>query len=104
MDHKILIKEICGRIVPAEIIYRKKKGFPVPINAWFKGDFTEKAANVLLDTKSINRGYFNKDSISRVIQDHRDGKDDFSRVLFSLVVLETWHRVFIDNNAELNLA
>lgn len=97
--NKYLLKKAVEGFLPKEIIYRKKKGFPVPINAWFKGDFSEKVADVLLDPRSKKRGYFNSEYISKVVKLHKDGKEDYSKLLFSLLILEIWHRVFIDNNS-----
>lgn len=95
---KYLLKKAVSDLLPHEIVYRKKKGFPVPINAWFKGNFGEKAADVLLDSRSRKRGYFDSDCVSNIIKMHQDGKEDYSKLLFSLIVFETWHRVFIDKD------
>jgi len=94
---KYLLKKSVKSLLPKEIIHRKKKGFPVPINAWFKGDFSEKAAAVLMDGKSLKRGIFRSDNIAKLIKTHKQGKEDYSRLLFSLIMLEFWHNIFIDN-------
>ncbi len=93
---KYLLKKAVTGLLPDRIINRKKKGFPVPINAWFKGNFSEKAKEVLLDSKSLRRGYFNKEFLQNIIHDHASGIDDHSKLLFSLVLLEFWHRSFIE--------
>jgi len=99
---KYILKQSVRDLLPKEIIYRRKKGFPVPINAWFKGDFHDKAAGLLLDIRSRARGYFNCDYVEKVIKMHKTGKDDYSRVLFSLIIFEMWHRVFIDGDTPNN--
>lgn len=93
---KYLLKKSVSKLLPKEIIHRKKRGFPVPIKAWFKGDFNEKATEMLLDTRTAKRGYFNTKQIEPLLKLHKEGKEDFSKLLFSLIVLESWHRVFID--------
>jgi len=91
---KYLLKKAVRNLLPKEIIYRRKKGFPVPINAWFKGDFSEKAQDTLLNGR--NRGYFDNEYVAQIIKKHKEGKEDYSKQLFSLIVLEMWHKVFID--------
>ncbi len=95
--NKYLLKKAASRLLPPEVVYRKKQGFPVPIKAWFRGDFNEKIADVLLDPKSVQRGYFNKEHIVKMLAMHKQGRDELSKLLFSLTVLEIWHRVFIDS-------
>ncbi len=93
---KYLLKKSVEDLLPRQIIHRRKRGFPVPIGAWFKGDFGEKAREVLLGQKFLGRGYFKKESIEQMIRVHESGKDDFSKQLFSMIVFEVWHNVFLD--------
>lgn len=93
---KYILKEAFKKFVPKEIIYRKKRGFPVPLTAWFQGDLNTLISEVLLDTKSINRGYFNSGFIKEIIDKQKNKKEDYSKLLWSLLVLEFWHKVFID--------
>jgi len=93
---KYLLKKSVQDLLPNDIIFRNKKGFPVPINAWFKGDFSDKAADILLNQRSVDRGYFDRNYVTRLIGMHKDGKENYSKLLFSLMVLEIWHKTFID--------
>ena len=93
---KYLLKKFAENIIPNEIIYRKKKGFPVPIAQWFKGELYDKTREILLDEKSLNRGYFNKGYIENILNRHKNGKEDLSRRIFSLLNLELWHCKYID--------
>jgi asparagine synthase (glutamine-hydrolysing) len=93
---KYLLKKSVEDLLPRQIIHRRKRGFPVPITAWFKGDFSEKASQVLLDAQSHSKRYFNVPALEKIISDHKTGQDDHSRLLFSLIVFEMWHSVFID--------
>lgn len=93
---KYLLKKLMERYLPREIIYRKKQGFPVPIAVWFRGPLYERVREILLDSRTLSRGYFEPDYIRHVIERHRSGAEDLSRRIFSLIALELWHRKFAD--------
>jgi asparagine synthase (glutamine-hydrolysing) len=93
---KYLMKKVMEAHLPQEIIYRKKRGFPVPVARWFRGELYERTAEVLLDTKTASRRYFAPAYVEGVLKRHREGREDLSRRIFSLLALETWHRRYVD--------
>ena len=95
---KYIFKKSMEGVLPDTIIYRKKRGFPVPINQWFGSDLNKQATDILLDRSSIQRGYFNKAYLAQILQQQKDGKADYSRRIFSLLVLELWHQIFVDES------
>lgn len=95
-EGKVLLKKLMERHLPKEIIYRPKRGFPVPISVWFRGPLYERAREILLDDRTLRRGYFQPNYLSRILERHRSGAEDLSRRIFSLLTLELWHRKYID--------
>lgn len=95
-EGKYLLKKVMEKYLPHEIIYRKKRGFPVPIAKWFRTDLRDKAREILLDPKSVGRHYFKKSYVENVLDKHAAGREDLSRRIFSLLTLELWHRKYID--------
>lgn len=95
-EGKVLLKKLMERHLPKEIIYRPKKGFPVPISVWFRGPLYERVREILLDQRTLHRGYFQPNYLSRVLERHRSGSEDLSRRIFSLLTLELWHRKYVD--------
>ena len=82
--------------VPAEILKRKKAGFPVPYARWLRTDMKDWLRDILLDGRTLGRGYFRKEGIEHLIStDAASG--GYSKELFSLAVLELWHRAFLDS-------
>jgi asparagine synthase (glutamine-hydrolysing) len=92
---RVLKKAFEGR-VPNEILSRKKTGFPVPINRWVSFELRGFVADTLLSSKAVSRGYFRREAIERVMAG--DGNGALASEVFSLVVLELWHRQFVDCN------
>ena len=95
---KYIAKKAFRQRVPEEIVNRKKVGFPVPYESWLRKDLREWVADVLLDRKTIERGYFEKKSIEGLI-DRNAKSGGYSKDVFSLVALELWHRVFLETPA-----
>ncbi len=93
---KYLFKKLMERKLPHEIIYRKKKGFPVPIANWFRTVLYDKTREILLDPVTVSRGYFKKDYVEQILTRHKQGVEDHSRRIFALLNLELWHRKYID--------
>jgi asparagine synthase (glutamine-hydrolysing) len=96
METKFLLKHTLSDIVPKEILQRKKMGFGVPLDVWFRNDLKEMAYDVLLDQKSIERGYFRKEYVSKMLDEHVSKQYDHSYRIWALLFLELWHKMFVD--------
>lgn len=93
---KYLLKKAVKDLVPADNIYRRKMGFGVPVGAWFRSDLKGLLCETLLSKKSLQRGYFNPEFIKRIVHLHIDKKKDYSFALWALLMLELWHKRFMD--------
>jgi asparagine synthase (glutamine-hydrolysing) len=94
----IVKKALWGRI-PAEILDRKKAGFPVPYHSWLRGDLKDWLRGILLDRATLARGYFRQNAVEKLLAENlRSGA--YPKELFSLAVLELWHREFLGKEAE----
>ena len=93
---KYLLKRTMREMVPAEILGRRKMGFGVPIDSWFRGELREVAYDTLLDGRTIGRGYFRADAVRRLLDEHVAGTSHHHSRLWNLLMLELWHRMFID--------
>jgi asparagine synthase (glutamine-hydrolysing) len=87
-------KALSGR-VPREILDRKKAGFPVPYEKWLRLDLKDWVHDLLLDSRTTARGYFQKSAVEQMLADDiRSG--GYSKEIFDLAVLELWHREFLE--------
>jgi asparagine synthase (glutamine-hydrolysing) len=93
-EGKRVLKAAFARLLPAEILTRKKAGFPVPYAAWLRGPLAGRVRDVLLSAEATGRGYFQPRAVERLLaSDARDG--GHSREIFCLLALEFWHRAFV---------
>jgi len=93
---KRLLRQAFGDLLPEEIWTRKKMGFGVPIDHWFRNDLKEMTHDVLLDEKARNRGIFRPEAVAELIEQHENLVFDHAYRLWSLLVLELWMRQWVD--------
>lgn len=104
LETKYILKQAVKGLIPDEIIHRPKQGFDVPIKHWFNHELREMLDDTLNDARTHARGYFDRRAVIGILDDHRRGVRDQARHLWGLLVLELWHRAFIDRKPEPNLA
>lgn len=93
---KSILKKACEKILPSNIIYRKKQMFTVPIGEWFKRELSPFVNEVLLSPRSMERGFFQPESVRQMIQEHQSNKVNHTRAIRALLACELWQRTFID--------
>ena len=92
---KYILKEAFKGRIPHQILHRRKTGFPVPVESWMNHDLKDFVCDVLLDPKTLQRGYFQRKFIEDLIADGPQGENRAADI-FSLLTLELWHRQFLD--------
>ncbi len=94
LETKYLAKKALRDRIPREIRERKKTGFPVPYESWLRTDLRDWLHDLLLDSQTSSRGYFNRGFLEKLLaQSQTTG--EYSKEIFSLAVLELWHRRFL---------
>ena len=93
---KRLLKAALRGLLPDIVLDRPKMGFTVPLANWFRGELREMAYDILLSSRSLQRGYFQAKGIAMLLDEHCRGQEDHAEDLWDLLVLELWHRTFID--------
>jgi asparagine synthase (glutamine-hydrolysing) len=93
---KYLLRRAMRGLLPEPVLRRPKMGFGVPIDHWFRHELREMAYDLLLDARARQRGYFRPEVVRRYLDEHVAGRAHHHARLWSLLVLEQWHRVFID--------
>lgn len=96
-ETKYIFKKAVEEIVPGDILNREKQGFGVPIGDWINAQLRERIIGDLSDRRTAERGYFDAKYVKLVIDEHSRGRRDHSHALWTLWMLELWHRRYIDN-------
>jgi len=96
-ETKWVLKAAFAKVLPAEVLNRRKAGFPVPYESWLRREFKDETSDILLSDRAMVRGYFEKCKVSRLLQANERG-GGHAKEIFSLLVLELWHRQFVDRH------
>lgn len=93
---KYILKKALAKKLPMNIIERPKKGFGVPISAWFKNELKP----MLLDEFNADRirrdGLFNSQFIQNLLNDHFQGKKDNRKEIWTLLMFQLWKKNYLD--------
>jgi len=97
-NKKYILKQAMKGLLPPEILHRPKMGFGIPLDRWFRHDLREMAFDLLLSPRAIQRGYFHKSVIEKLLHEHVSGAKNWHYRLWNLLMLELWHRTYIDGD------
>jgi len=81
-----------------------KIGYP-DYDEWIRKDAKLKAffEGILLDDRTLKRGYFNNRYVRKIVKSHMSNKKDYGKELCALVTFELWHRLFVDERKSVSL-
>ena len=91
---KWVVKKIAERHLPADVVHRRKVGFQVPLEAWFRGELSTLAGDLLGSDGSVAAALTDRRSVMRLLDRHRSGRANEQARLWPLLCLEVWHDVF----------
>ena len=77
--------------LPASILNRPKKGFGIPVAHWFRGPLKEQMLSVLSPERIKREGFFDASAVTRLVDDHLEGRRDNRKQLWTLFAFELWH-------------
>jgi asparagine synthase (glutamine-hydrolysing) len=104
---KYILKKMFSALLPREILNRRKAGFAVPIDFWFRGKLKGLMELVLFERRTTERGYFDPSFIHWLwdrYQEHPFYQINLSHHLWALFVFEIWHRIYIDGESHRDMA
>ena len=96
LNGKQVLRELAAPLLPPEILERRKWGFRVPTDEWFRGPLRGILQDTLLSSRALGRGYFEQAPLRAMIEAHVAGRTNFDKQLWILFQLELWHLMFID--------
>ena len=101
---KHVMKRALADVLPAEILYRRKRGFGAPIGAWLKRELRPLLRGVLAREAVERRGLFDWRAIDETIRLHESNRADHTDHLLALINLELWCRMYIDGERHEDVA
>lgn len=99
-SRKYILKKLAERLgIPSEVIHRRKQGFQLPLVEWMRDELRARFWDILLEPRTLQRGYFKPSAIKHLIDEHVRGRRNRSGLLWRMLVLEMWHRNFIESKS-----
>lgn len=95
-EGKYIFKRLLRDLLPQSLLSRPKMGFGVPLVHWFKKDLLGYTRDVLFSPRSLERGFFRRESVEGVLEEHRRGRADRSHDIWRLLFFEHWCRHYLD--------
>src|SRR5437016_7950199 len=96
LKRKYILKRAMEKVLPREIVWRKKAGFGAPIRSWLRGPLRPMLDDLLSEETVRRRDLFRPQEVRRVIDANLSGREDYNLQVFQLLTLELWQRAFID--------
>jgi asparagine synthase (glutamine-hydrolysing) len=97
---KYILRQAAKGIVPDHVLNRRKLGFPVPIRLWLKDELYDWAVDTI--ELSNTDHLFNKMEVLNLLDKHREGKIDFSRKLWTILMFMVWYEVVVEDKYSFN--
>jgi asparagine synthase (glutamine-hydrolysing) len=91
---KWVVKQVAHRYLPHDVVERRKVGFRVPLDEWFRGSLKEFAHDLLLGASSFTSQVMHPGAVRRLLHGHESGRANEEIRIWTLLCLEIWHRVF----------
>jgi asparagine synthase (glutamine-hydrolysing) len=93
---KLLLRSAMSRHLPETFTRQKKQGFSPPDENWYRGESLDYVKEVLFDQRTIDRPWFNQNTVRTLVEQHVSGERNNRLAIWSLISLEYIQRHFVD--------
>jgi asparagine synthase (glutamine-hydrolysing) len=93
---KYLLRRAMADVLPEAILHRRKMGFGVPMAGWLRREWRDLVHDTLFSARAAGRGYFVPAEVRRYVDEHEAGRVSHTHRIWNLLMIELWHRAFID--------
>lgn len=96
-QQKYILRRLAERLGLPRIVWdRHKQGFAMPLVHWIRHEMKDEVPRLLLEPRSLQRGYYNRCQLSKLLNEHFRGRRDHSAQIWALLMFELWHRNFLE--------
>ena len=93
---KHIFRKAMRNILPQEVLSQPKAAFGAPIDYWLANDLKEMTDDLLCDSRLRDRGIFRPQAVRTFVEQHRQGRQDWSMQIWQFLTLELWMQQFLD--------
>ena len=96
LRRKYVLKRAAERVLPKEVVWRRKAGFGAPLRSWLRGPLRPLVQELLSEETIKRRGLFRAPAVQHIVDQNERGREDYNLQVFQLLTLELWQRTFMD--------
>jgi asparagine synthase (glutamine-hydrolysing) len=93
---KILLRKAVEPLLPSEVVHGRKRGFSIPAAAWLRGELEPFARETLAPASLAHQGFFQPEPVTRLLDEHVAGREDWSRQLWGLLAFTLWYERHVE--------
>jgi asparagine synthase (glutamine-hydrolysing) len=93
---KVLLRKALEPLLPADVVHGRKRGFSIPAAAWLRGELEPFARETLAAENLRRQGFFRPEPVTRLLDGHVAGREDWSRQLWGLLAFTLWHERHVE--------
>jgi len=97
---KHIFREAMRHILPEEVLNQPKAGFAAPVDYWLVNDLKEMVDDLLSESQIRQRGLFRPEAVRAYVEEHRQGKHDWSMQVWQFLTLEVWMQTFLNGRTK----
>jgi asparagine synthase (glutamine-hydrolysing) len=87
-EGKYILKQALRPVLPEEVLFRKKMGFAVPLDLWFRDSLKQHILDVVRGKRLADSGFFEPRVLQQMVKDHQSGRRDYSAPLWTLLMFD----------------
>jgi asparagine synthase (glutamine-hydrolysing) len=95
---KVLLRKAVAPLLPQEVVHGRKRGFSIPAAAWLRGELEPFARETLAPGNLRRQGFFRPEPVTRLIDEHAAGREDWSRQLWGLLAFTLWYERHVEQD------
>jgi asparagine synthase (glutamine-hydrolysing) len=99
LQRKYILKKAAEKLLPRDVVWRKKAGFGAPIRSWLRGALKPMVDDLLSEENVRRRGLFRPEEVKKIVAANLSGREDYNLQVFQLLTLELWQQVFLDGHS-----
>jgi asparagine synthase (glutamine-hydrolysing) len=96
LQKKVLLRKAVEPLLPREVVHGRKRGFSIPAAAWLRGELEPFARDTLSADTLHRQGFFRREPVQRLLDEHVSGRQDWSRQLWCLLAFTLWHERHVE--------
>jgi asparagine synthase (glutamine-hydrolysing) len=94
---KYILTKLAERVgVPTAVLHRPKQGFALPLLHWMRHELKELVLTLLLESRTLERGYFNEAGVRHLLDEFFSGRTNDCHEIWRLMIFELWQRNFLE--------